>query len=110
MPNGVYFSGDFSVTAWIHLSSFKFGSRVFEFGSGHALDNVFLAIYEKTNKLYASIYSSGEQKNVKSNTPIELNKWYSVALVFEGTEFSIYLNDDLDTSGQLIYQKEKKEQ
>jgi hypothetical protein len=40
VPEGVYFSGDFTVTAWIYLKSYQSYSRIFDFGNGRISDNV----------------------------------------------------------------------
>jgi hypothetical protein len=42
-PSGVYFSGDFTVTAWIYLKSYKSSSRLIDFGNGVANNNILVA-------------------------------------------------------------------
>ena len=32
VPEGVYFSGDFTFTAWVYLKSYQPWSRIFDFG------------------------------------------------------------------------------
>jgi hypothetical protein len=39
VPAGVYFSGDFTLTAWIYLKSYQSYSRIFDFGNGEGKDN-----------------------------------------------------------------------
>jgi len=40
VPSGVYFYGDFNVTAWIYLKSYQSYSRVIDFGNGQAVENI----------------------------------------------------------------------
>jgi hypothetical protein len=56
VPEGVYFSGDFTVTAWIFLKSYQSWSRIFEFGNGRDSDNVGLAMNATSSHLCGLIY------------------------------------------------------
>ena len=49
-PPGVYFNGDFSVSAWIKVIKFGNWQRVFDFGNGRSNDNVM--IFTSTSEGY----------------------------------------------------------
>ena len=51
-PSGIYFYGDFTITAWVKARVMASASRVLDFGSCGGCDNVFMAY----NPFYASIY------------------------------------------------------
>jgi len=97
VPAGVYFSGDFTVTAWIYLKSFQPNSRLFDFGNGAPSDNVLSSVF---SSIYYHLYQSETGSNgVTSQEIINLNQWYYMAFVLSGTTGYIYVNGSQVASG-----------
>jgi hypothetical protein len=102
VPEGVYFSGDFTVTAWIYLKSFKMWQRIIDFGNGELNENVLLAMIRTTSKIHASVYEFSSCKGLDISDIIELNKWYFISLVLNGKKGYIYVDGNLFASGPLL--------
>jgi len=95
VPPGVYFKGDFTFTAWIYLKSYQYYSRIFDFGNGILSDNVALSMNGTTSKMLAFIFQGSNllQTTLSTSPPeINLNQWYFVAFVLNGTKSYIYVN------------------
>lgn len=92
VPPGVYFSGDFSLIAWINLKSYQSFSRIIDFGNAAAIDNVVLTMYSNTSQLMGVTFVSTSETRIFSPGLIQLNQWYHVAFALSGTNGSIYLN------------------
>ena len=100
VPPGVYFSGDFTVTAWINIKSYQSHSRIFDFGNGKNINSILFNMYFTTSQIVVNIIDRSEQYFV--TTPIiNLNQWYFVAFVLNGTTGYIYVNGNLVGSGTL---------
>ena len=101
VPPGVYFSGDFTVTAWINLKSYEYYSRIFDFNSYGSSDAIVLSMEGTSSSIIAYI----ENSNVRAQESIQLNKWYYVAFVLSGTTGFIFVNGNLINSGSLYAAK-----
>jgi hypothetical protein len=99
-PSGVYFRGDFTFTAWINIQSYQAYSRIIDFGNGGPSDNVFLFFNDTTPYIGEAICSGTICNGFKtvSSIKFQLNKWYHVAFVLNGTIGSIYVNGILATN------------
>jgi len=104
VPPGVYFSGDFTVTAWICLKSYQSYSRIFEFGNGPYDNNVILTMYESMSKIQACIVEgySAHAPGFLTFSLVNLNQWYFVSFVLNGTTGHIYVNGSQVESGTLL--------
>ena len=91
VPSGVYFSGDFTVTAWINIKSYQSYSRIFEFGNGKSTNNIILNMYATTSQIEAYFADPNVQYFLTKQI-INLNQWYFVAFVLNGTTGYIYVN------------------
>ena len=93
VPPGIYFSGDFSITAWINLKSNIRSSRIIDFANGSNNNNILFAF--NNNQLFGKIfinYNSDILQQLVCPFKLELNTWYHVAYVLiESTAF-IYKN------------------
>jgi len=78
VPEGVYFSGDFTFTAWIYLRTYQYWSRIIDFGNEKAIDNVVLTMFDLTYKLRAIIYKSSSYQLIDTSSKINLNEWYFI--------------------------------
>jgi hypothetical protein len=93
VPSGVYFTGDFTVTAWIYLKSYQSYSRIFDFGNGQASDNVLLGINSTHSKIRGNIFDiSLSVSPIITSSLINLNEWYFISFVLNGTTVYIYVN------------------
>jgi len=92
VPAGVYFSGDFTVTAWIYLKSYQYYSRIFDFGIGQKNDNIILAIKNTTSQMIGFLFKSSLNTNIEASSIINLNQWYFISFVLSGTTGYIYVN------------------
>jgi len=101
VPDGVYFSGDFTFTGWIYLKSYQSWSRLFDFGNGPANDNVFLSMFKTTSQLHGCSFNRSNLSNFVTSPIINLNKWYFVAFVLSGTKGNIYVDGNQVANGTL---------
>jgi len=99
MPQGVYFTGDFSITMWIKLNKAIYQMVLLDFGN----PNLGNFIRLKTTVGYVEIMITEENKesSFRSDNPLKLNEWFYLAIVLEGNIGKIYLNGNLDKSGKL---------
>jgi hypothetical protein len=103
VPEGVYFSGDFTVTAWINLKSYQYYSRIFDFGNGQGIDNIGLAMLETTVQMYGFSFKYKSITTIqKSSIKINLNEWYFISFVLSSTTGYIYVNGNQVTNGTLL--------
>jgi len=92
VPTGVYFSGDFTFTAWIYLKSYQSWSRIFDFGNGAGSDSIYLSMIGTTSKMEACIYKGSSYSLINPPSVINRNNWYFISYVLSGTTGFIYLN------------------
>ena len=96
VPSGVYFSGDFTITAWIKLNSYANWQRIIDFGNGDPkgfpMDNVFFAINGTTGQLDINTVDGNTKKDCSASMVLQLNQWYFVAYVLQGYTGVIYVN------------------
>ena len=103
VPEGVYFSGDFTFTAWIYLKSYQNNSRIFEFNNGYSKDNVFLKMNHITKKIYANINNLSPYTSLETRSSvINLNKWYFISFILNNTTGYIYVNGNQVATGTLL--------
>jgi hypothetical protein len=102
VPIGVYFSGDFTFTAWIYLKTNRPWSTIIDFGNGEAIDNIVFTMFDLTYQLRANIYKqSSSSKPIQASSIMSLNKWYFISFVLNGTTGFIYINGNLVINGTL---------
>ena len=101
VPSGVYFSGDFTFTAWIYLKSYQSLSRIFHFSNGQASDEIYLSMIRTTSIIEACIYKGSLPKFIDTSSIINLNKWYFISFVLSGTTGYIYVNGSQVGTGTL---------
>ena len=92
VPQGVYFSGDFTVIAWIYLKSYEYWSRIIDFTDSLSNTNGVTCYFQgATSQLTCRIWQSPRAYEIGPVT-IQLFEWYHVAFVLQGTNGYIYLN------------------
>ena len=96
-PNDVYFSGDFTVTAYVLVNSVRNWSRVLDFANPGPTDEVQfdLSNYNSGRPVFA--VSNGSQLiNLNSaSQQLTIGAWTHMAGVLTGTSASLYLNGTL---------------
>ncbi len=100
VPPGIYFSGAFTIIAWINIQKSVQYQRIIDFGNGVGYDEILWCMGPNTNNLISSIVFSGGEKGIQlaSNNSLSLLTWYHVAYTLDSFGFGIfYLN------GQQIY-------
>jgi hypothetical protein len=87
MPPGVYFSGDFSVVAWVKVMAILNGSpRLIDLSP----NKVLVAITCANNANPCTIVGTSSTK--KSNTTITIGKWFHLTLKLKGSSLSMFIN------------------
>ena len=95
LPTGIYFSTDFTISAWINLKSINknnyFGNFILQIGGR----GNFVIFYVRNSCLGIQVESS----SLESTPIIQLNQWYHVAVTLQDTSASLYVNGVLVKSG-----------
>jgi hypothetical protein len=109
VPTGVYFSGDFTVTAWFYFKSYQINSRIFDFGNGESSNNVFLAInlFGAVNnyRIRGASYIGSSNSIISTSPFIKLNQWYFISFVLSGKTGFIYINGSQMATGTMVVPK-----
>ena len=97
IPDGTYFNGNFTITAWIKLKSIRWHSRLFDFGNDSENNLMFTFWGTSSNILFR--YSRSNLPHPKATQrPVELNKWTHFAASLEGNIAKTYLNGELQAT------------
>ena len=90
VPPNVYFSSEFSITAWLYPNSVTPYSRLIDFGNGPNNNNIIFSISEgSTMQPYFHIYGYGQKTAGKA---LSLQIWSFICATFDGTTLIIYIN------------------
>lgn len=99
-PPGVYFWGDFTLTAWINVKVNLDYVGILDFGNSSTNNHIVWSILN--SEVRAGVIINQSLSVSISSTPIKLNTWYHVAYVVSGTTGYIYVNGIEKASGQLV--------
>jgi hypothetical protein len=102
VPAGIYFSGNFTFSAWIYLRSYQYWARIFDFGNGSPSENVYLSIIDTNSKLEGYIWRLSSESRLDTLPIINLNEWYFIAFVLKDSTGSIYVNGNQVAIGTLL--------
>ena len=106
VPSGIYFdSSQFTATAWVYPSQLGKYSRVFDFGNGQYSNNIGLAFcsnFLNSNPI-AEIYNGSllALPRVLSSKSLNLDAWQFLALTFNGSILSLFINGSLAGSSSM---------
>jgi hypothetical protein len=100
IPSGVYFSGDFTITAWIYLKSCTHLARIIDFGNGVSDNNVIFGMNDNTSTLIGEIFHNNNKNKLESDFKLDLNQWYFVSFVLIDTTVYIYVNGEKISNGK----------
>jgi hypothetical protein len=100
-PAGVYFSSDFTITAWIRLNSYQHWSKIIDFGNGPNSDNVMFGFKETKSQLTASLNRGRFSPFLDApfTSIIKLGIWYHVSYGVQGQLWMIHVNGLLIAKG-----------
>jgi hypothetical protein len=101
VPPGVYFTGDFTVIAWVNVKSFQLYSRIIDFGNNYIKDNIIFGLNAITPFLFGRTGQNVSTNLGNKSFKLNLNQWYHVAFVLNGTTGSIYVDGKQDVTGPL---------
>ena len=102
-PQGVYFSGDFTIVASVFFKTFENNGRIIDFGNNWSSDNIILSLDKTFPRLVGVIWNGNSQSYIYSPmSSIQLNKWYHVAFTLQGTQGSLYINGVLVSKATLL--------
>ncbi|MFN6531150.1 LamG-like jellyroll fold domain-containing protein [Nostoc sp. ChiSLP03a] len=74
----VDYSQGFTIEAWVYYNSFKFWSRIIDFGNGVDKDNIVFANDSNTNTLILQIKKITVER-IRANNVLETGKWMHLA-------------------------------
>jgi hypothetical protein len=100
VPPGYYFTGDFTVTAWIYLKSYQYYSRIIDFGNGQSSSNVISGMFGNSSNLFGIIFQNLNFTNLKTSLNLNLSQWYFVSYVLSSNTAYIYVNGIQVGTGQ----------
>ncbi len=97
VPDGVFFSGNYTVNAWMNENAYKNWSRLFDFGNGQANDNVLGIASRGTTGIYAAenYYGSISGGQIYASPALPLNQWVMITQVLTGNTYTLYKNGQL---------------
>ncbi|MBL7712827.1 MAG: T9SS type A sorting domain-containing protein [Chitinophagaceae bacterium] len=94
LPADVWVAGDFSVSGWIYMDSHGYWERMFEFGNGIDMDNVFYAMTNYTIQPTLGLHqcSSTARDYHTGATALTLGSWEHIVVTLSGTNVTVYRN------------------
>jgi hypothetical protein len=104
VPNGIWFSNQFTVEAWVYPRSFGSWARLMEFGDGPGTNNVLCAFTQgPTGQPIFQFYngSQGHLGTVQAPASLPLNAWTHLAFTFDGTNGTILTNGVAAVTGAM---------
>ena len=100
IPADIYFSQDFTITAWIYLLTNKL--NLLQFGNPYSINNITISL--NNSKIYFQIYDS----SIEVSTKLSLHEWYFFSFVLSGKTGYIYFNGNQIATGTLnVYSANK---
>lgn len=92
VPKGVYFSGDFTITAWIQLKAYQNFSVIVYFGNGASKESIIFGMDSTSQGVMGAVINQPAIAYLSTPNITQLNEWYHVAFTLSGKIGSIYVN------------------
>jgi sugar lactone lactonase YvrE len=103
LPNGVWFTNDFTVEGWVYCRSYNNWSRLFDFGNAGYLQEVYMALSGGTGGYPTmGIFINGNNNLVSSPQQLPLNQWTHLATTLSGNTATIYMNGNAVGTGTVL--------
>ena len=101
IPNGVYFNGPFTITAWFYAREARSFSRLIDIGFAAGYPNIILAIFnDLVPKPFFRIKNSiNSVWSLHSSVNITFNEWTHIAMTFDGAYLKMFMNGELVDQG-----------
>ncbi|MDZ8237186.1 MAG: LamG-like jellyroll fold domain-containing protein [Nostoc sp. ChiQUE01a] len=97
----VDYSQGFTIEAWVYYNSFKFWSRIIDFGNGVDKDNIVFANEANTNTLILQIKKITVER-IRANNILETGKWMHLAATVDSSgNGKLYKNGAEIQSGKI---------
>ena len=100
-PPGVYFNGDFTISAWVRVNQVGNFTRLLDFGDENFADNVFASLtWDSFGNPYLNIDHNGnEGLPILANASLRPGEWNHLAFTFNNGSARIFLNGNLVGEG-----------
>ena len=99
-PEGVYFSGDFTITVWVmYRNIYSNFARILEFGH-FRIDEVILGVFGTSGCIEFTIYNTNQYIVNKANEPLREKQWYFLSAFLKDSKATIYYNGILKHEGR----------
>ena len=100
-PNGYYFSGELSMTAWVNPISNNTPVTFINFAGDPKYSRFYIAIYSHGTPYFGPMYyNTSFIARALSQTKLKFNCWNHLAVTIDGSFYRIYINGSL--TGTLV--------
>ena len=108
-PNGYYFSGLLSITAWLNPLNNSTGMILLNFDGDPKYSNFWVALFPTGSPIFGPLFYSNWTYIARALSPtaLNLNCWNHLAFTIDGSYYRIYINGTLTVSSQSNYLPEK---
>ena len=92
VPAGTWFSGDFTIEAWVRPNQFVAGASLLNFGNDAASDGVTLGFTGASGQLSLQVRNGSQSQQLNSSSLIATSGWTHVAATLSQQRATLYLN------------------
>ena len=92
VPDGPWFTGDFTIETWIYLRRYNNWCRILDFGNGTPSDNVVFSPNSDQGRPALVIFRGGSSQSLQAPERLPLNEWIHVAATLSGSEAKLLIN------------------
>lgn len=103
VPDGIYFGGDFTIEAMVFARSYKYWSRILDFGNGTPLDNVVFGLSDqRSGRPALHVFGQDYASSITAPNPVPTNQWIHLAVTLRTNFAILYVNGTPVTSGTVL--------
>jgi hypothetical protein len=105
VPDGIWFSGDFTVEGWVYLHNIQKQICLISFGNGPNNHNILVSLSAGTTsgQPYVLVRNSAGGDSIVSPYKIPLETWTHIAATLQGSTVKMYMNGIEVVSGETRY-------